>query len=87
MKRWQPTPVRKLVPVGSRLFCFCRQTFRLVEKLIRATLPTWKRLFDDWMDSTDDYLREYLADTFPRYLGIVIGYAEVVPEPPKKKDQ
>ncbi len=39
------------------------------QKLIAAALPTWKKAFDGWIDSQDDYLREYLTRLFPRCLG------------------
>ena len=39
------------------------------QKLIEAALPTWKKVIGGWIDSKDDYLREYFTDFFPKCLG------------------
>ena len=39
------------------------------QKLIEAALPTWKKFIGGWIESQDDYLREYFTDFFPRCLG------------------
>jgi nitroreductase len=42
-------------------------TFR--QKLIAAALPTWRKAIGGWIDSQNEYVREYPTDLFPRCLG------------------
>ena len=39
------------------------------QKLIAATLPTWKKAFDSWIGSQNDQIRAHLTDLFSRCLG------------------
>ena len=39
------------------------------QKLINAALPTWKKAFTSFIESEDDYLREYFTNFFPKCLG------------------
>ena len=43
------------------------QEFR--QRLIRAALPTWKRVIESWQGHKDDRFREYITDMFTRTVG------------------
>jgi len=39
------------------------------QKLIRATRPTWRRVCGQWLETANDYFREYITDFYPKCLG------------------
>ena len=39
------------------------------QKLIKAALPTWRRVLAGFIEKEDGFLREYFTDFFPRCLG------------------
>ena len=38
-------------------------------QLLEEARPTWVKVFDAWKDSTDEHLRSYFGDFFPKCLG------------------
>jgi nitroreductase len=83
VRSYESTPIPKDVieaiidagnwaPTGNN-----RQRWRFVvvedsefrQTLINAALPTWKRVLGSWIDTKDDYLREYFTEFFPKCLG------------------
>jgi nitroreductase len=83
VRSYQPTPVpREMIeamidagnwaPTGNN-----RQLWRFVvvedpgfrEKMVRAARPNWHRVFEQLLETDDDYLREYFIDFFPKCLG------------------